>query len=220
LTDTQFFNAYKYSKYHILSEIIYNRLIRNNMPLKKDKSQIDSFYVSLGPSSPIKPDPKHLEPWNILVCSDLGFVSHRPSQVRIAEWNEFMASQGIVLSGSVSDMLADGGKPVFIEYPVKSMKDFSTESIVDNVPAFAAWSRACFALEQLLDGKTSLRDALSALEKAGLPAGETAKITAMFAPAQASRPRAAARRSSPPRWSPARCCAASRRRQASAASPR
>jgi predicted component of type VI protein secretion system len=157
------------------------------MPLKKEKSQIDSFSVSLGPSSPIKSKPIQLEPWNILVCSDLGFVSKKPQQARIAEWNEFMASSGIVLSGSVGDMLADSGKPVFIEYPVKTMKDFSAESIVDNVPAFAAWSRVCNELQQMLDGKISLQEAASAAVKSALPAQEASKITGMLAPAKSGR---------------------------------
>lgn len=156
--------------------------------MNKKKSQIDSFNVSLGPSSPIKSKPTQLEPWNILVCSDLGFVSKKPQQVRIAEWNEFMAAQGIVLSGSVSNMLSNSGKPVFIEYPVKTMKDFSAESIVANIPAFAAWSQACFALQQLLDGKTGLADVLSMIGKAGLTAEEAERIAAMLAPAQGGRP--------------------------------
>jgi hypothetical protein len=156
--------------------------------MDKKKSPIDSFNVSLGPSSPIKSKTMQLEPWNILICSDLGFVSKKPQQVRIAEWNEFMASQNIVLSGSVSNMLSNNGKPVFIEYPVKTMKDFSAESIVANVPAFAVWSRACFALQQLLDGKTSLRDALAMIGKAGLPAEEASRIAAMLAPLQGGRP--------------------------------
>ena len=158
------------------------------MPLKKEKSQIDSFNVSLGPSSPIKSKTTPFEPWNILVCSDLGFVSKKPSQARIAEWNEFMASQNIVLSGSVNNMLSNSGKPVFIEYPIKTMKDFSAESIVANVPAFAAWSRACSVLQQLLDGKTSLADALSMIGKAGLPAEEASRLAAMLAAAQGGRP--------------------------------
>lgn len=151
------------------------------------KSQIDSFNVSLGPSSPIKSNTNQLEPWNILVCSDLGFVSKKPLQTRIAEWNEFMGAQGIVLSGSVSNILSNNGKQVFIEYPVKTMRDFSVESIVANVPAFAAWSRACSALQQLLDGKTSLLDALSTVGKAGLPAEEVSRIAAMLAPLQVGR---------------------------------
>jgi predicted component of type VI protein secretion system len=146
------------------------------MPLKKEKSQIDSFNVSLGPSSPIKSKTTQLEPWNILVCSDLGFVSKKPQQVRIAEWNEFVGAQGIVLSGSVNSMLFNSGKPLFIEYPVKTMKDFSAESVLANVPAFAAWSRTCSALQQLLDGKTSREEAVSMIGKASLPAEEYSRI--------------------------------------------
>jgi hypothetical protein len=157
------------------------------MAKEKDKSQIDSFSVSLGSAPAGKPAPVQLERWNILVCSDLGFVSKKPSPVRIAEWNEFMSSQGIMLSGSVSNM-PDGGKPLFIDYPVKTMKDFSTETVMANVPALAARSQACFAMRQLLDGKTSRGDALSMIEKAGLPGKELAKIAAMLAPAQGGRP--------------------------------
>jgi len=157
------------------------------MPVNKDKSQIDSFSVSLGPAPVKKPAAIDLEPWNILVCSDLGFVSKKPVSVHIAEWNEFMASAGILLSGNAKNMLIDGEKQVFVEYPVKTMKDFSAESIAANVPVFAPWTRACLALQQMLDGKISVNDAVALIKKAGLPADESSRIISMLSPAKGGR---------------------------------
>jgi predicted component of type VI protein secretion system len=158
------------------------------MPLNNDKSQIDSFSVSLG-QAPVKKNlPAHLEPWNILVCSDLGFVSKKPVSVHIAEWNEFMVSAGVVLSGNVRNALFDDDKQFFVEYPVKTMKDFSAESVTGTVPAFAAWAKVCNTLQQLLDGKTGLRDAITLIGKAGVSPEESSKIIAMLTPVISSRP--------------------------------
>ena len=148
--------------------------------MTQKKSRIDSFDVSLGPARTQSLPQKQLEKWNILVCSDLGYVSRKPVKVGIAEWNEFMASQSIVLSGTIEQGLPDGKKPLYIEIPVKSMKDLSMESIMANTAPFASFSRTVFALEQLLDGKTNTNDAMSLIKKAGLPQAEETRIMGLF----------------------------------------
>jgi hypothetical protein len=155
-----------------------------------EKSQIDSFDVSLGApgahgsrnaqsthsaSSAKAPAAKALERWNILVCSDLGYASQEPVMVRIAEWNEFMASQNIVLSGTLPDP-----SPAYIEFPVKSMKDLTMESVMANASPFAAFSRAIFGLTQLIDGKTSRDDCLALIKKADLPQEDSARVMTCF----------------------------------------
>jgi hypothetical protein len=149
--------------------------------MAQDKSQIDSFDVSLGTAHSESTPQKQLEKWNILVCSDLGYVSQKPVQVRIPEWNEFMASQNIVLSGTIKEGLPEAKKPLYVEIPVKSMKDLSTESIAANARPFAAFSRTVFALQQLLDGKTNTTDAMAMIQKAGLPQAEEARAIKLFA---------------------------------------
>ncbi len=141
------------------------------------KSPIESFGVSLGSSLP-QPQTASGEigSWNILVCSDLGFVSREPRFVRIAEWNELMQSSGAVLSGTAPDLLTGGGKPLFVELPLESMKDFSTDAVAKRVPEIAAFSKAAFAVRRLLDGTTSLSDASAMVAKAGLPAKEARRI--------------------------------------------
>jgi Type VI secretion system, VipA, VC_A0107 or Hcp2 len=152
--------------------------------MAEEKSQIDSFDVSLGPArapSARSASQKQLEKWNILVCSDLGFVSKKPIQVHSAEWNEFVAAQNIVLSGTLEENAPHAGKPLFVEIPVKSMKDLSPESIMANAPPFAAFSRTVYALQQLLDGKANRDDAMSMIQKAGLPQAEQARAKGLLA---------------------------------------
>jgi hypothetical protein len=162
----------------------------------REKSQIDSFNVSLGatpvrsPSSspafsPAPGEPRQsLEKWNILVCSDLGYVSMKPRQVRIAEWNEFMAGQGIVLSGTIGTPSAGEKKPAYVEFPVKSMKDLSLDNIMANAAPFSAYSRTVFSLQQLVDGKTNVADASALIKKAGLPAEDETLVLGLLAPRQ------------------------------------
>jgi hypothetical protein len=158
--------------------------------MDQEKSQIDSFDVSLGtqgaPGAPgassLSQPGRSLAGWNILVCSDLGYVSHEPAMVRIAEWNDFMALQNIVLSGTIKDE-----KPVFVEFPVKSMKDLSMESIMANAAPFAAYSRAVFGLQQLIDGKTGRDDCIALIKKAGLAHDEERRVLACFGTVPAAR---------------------------------
>jgi hypothetical protein len=144
------------------------------------KSPIDSFDVSLGSTPPSPPAPGRLDRWNILVCSDLGFASQKPQQVRIAEWNEFLQSQQVVVSGTVPDTLTAGDKPLYVEYPVRSAKDFSIDSVEQNVPQLAAFSKALFAIRQLLDGKTGQADAAAMIARAELPAHEKQMVMSML----------------------------------------
>jgi hypothetical protein len=149
--------------------------------MTQEKSRIDSFDVFVG-SSPLKsPSPKQLEKWNILVCSDLGYVSLQPAPVRISEWNEFMASRNIVLSGIVENRLSDDNKPLYIEFPVKSMKDLDTDGIIGNAAPFSAYSRTVFALQQLIDRKTNTTDAVTLIKKAGLPPAEEIRVAGLLA---------------------------------------
>jgi hypothetical protein len=161
--------------------------------MTQEKSPIDSFDVSVG-SSPLKsPSPKQLEKWNILVCSDLGYVSLKPAPVRISEWNEFMASRNIVLSGIVENRLSEDNKPLYIEFPVKSMKDLDTDGIIGTAVPFSAYSRTVFALQQLVDRKTNITDAVSLIKKAGLPQAEEIRVAGILAPqpgAQGQKPKA------------------------------
>ncbi len=122
--------------------------------------------------------------WNILVCSDLGFTSKNPQQVRIAEWNEFVSCRGVVLSGTVPDILTGGDKPLYVELAVRSMKDFSSDALAQNVPLCAAFSTALSALRGLLGGKIGSADADAVIAKAGLPQSEKQRLTAMLGPAK------------------------------------
>jgi hypothetical protein len=164
------------------------------MSTENEKSQIDSFNVSLGSLSGSQPASRQLERWNILVCSDLGFVSKKPQPVRISGWNEFMESQNVVLSGAVENKASGEDKPLFFEYSVRSLTDFSVESIMANAMPLSAMHRVCYALEQFVNGKTSREDAVSMIGKAGLGTDELGRVLRLLekrssSPAAMPRPR-------------------------------
>jgi hypothetical protein len=150
------------------------------------KSPIDSFSVSLGSSPTPRPAERNTEPWNILVCSDLGFTSRQPQPLRIAEWNDFVKSAGVVLSGSAPDKLTGGTAPIYVELPLRTMKDFTQDGVAQHVPALAAISAAAFAIRRLLEGSTSVADVASLIARAGLPQADVARISKMLNPRPAS----------------------------------
>jgi len=137
--------------------------------MSQEKSRIDSFNVSMGGVSSRPPQVASLDKWNVLVCSDLGFVSKTMHGVRIADWNEFMASCGITLRGSAP--FEDHG-PLFFECPVASMKDFSVDTLTAKAPLFAPYSKTIFALKQLVEAKTSVADATALIRQSGIHAAD------------------------------------------------
>jgi hypothetical protein len=166
--------------------------------MTKKKSHIDSFDVSLGSRPAQRPAAVQLEKWNILVCSDLGFVAQKPLRVRLSEWNEFMAAQTILLSGTVENNLTKDASPLFVEYAVGSMKDFSSESIMRKLFPLSAYATTVFVLRRLLDGGTSRVDAIAAIRKARLPLQEEERVAALLEERPSGQPPAAVQRSAGP----------------------
>ena len=166
--------------------------------MNEEKSPIQSFGVSLG-SAPIPSlTAKPLEPWNVLICSDLGFKSSKPEALRISDWNEFMASKKIVLSGNVENVLEKVGTAFFVEYPLNSLKDISAENMLEKIKPVSGYYRAYCALRKLLAGTNDEAEALSVIESSNMPTAEKSIIRPMLGksqPAAAHKPRENAPRS-------------------------
>jgi hypothetical protein len=150
--------------------------------MNNDKSSIDSFNISLGASASKAPVPadRQGQPWSILLCSDFGFRSVSPLQIRIAQWNEFMASANIVISGTIDNFLSPSAPPVFVEYHVSSMKDFSIEVMKTKISPFSGYANLLDSLAGFLDGKTSREEVLLSLQKAALPPQENTRLRNML----------------------------------------
>jgi len=155
--------------------------------MNETKSSIDSFNVSMGNSSMQNSDASFKsEPWNILICSDLGFTSKKPSQVNIAEWNEFMESCNICISGAVEGITEASGKSLYIEYPVLSIKDFLASNIQEKASVFAGTGKTINALTRLVDGSITVNEAVSIVKNASLGQQEKDLVMGMLVEKHAS----------------------------------
>jgi Uncharacterized protein conserved in bacteria len=154
--------------------------------MNEEKSSIQSFDVSLGAAPVTSRATKQLEPWNVLVCSDLGFISSQSELLRISEWNEFMGSKKIVVSGAVENVLERGGKPFYIEHTVSSMKDFSLENMLEKIGALSGYARVYSALSQLIKGAGDETGALKVLESSGMPVSEQSRVRSLLRGPRAS----------------------------------
>jgi hypothetical protein len=139
--------------------------------MEKETSPIQSTSVSLHSPSPRSGSatPLQGEPWNILICGDFGFSSEKPRRVHISEWNDFMSQSAVRLFGNVTDCLSGVDKPVFVEYPVESMRDFSASAIETRAALLAPDRDAITALNDLLDGKIDSDRAGALIEQTALP---------------------------------------------------
>jgi hypothetical protein len=157
-----------------------------------DKSSIDSFNVSLGKTKsgdPARPD-KQLRPWNVLICSDLGFKSGKPRRIQIAEWNEFMATAGITISGNVEQAPLSSSSPLFVEFGVTAMKDFSAEALKLRVAGFSEFSGLLDSVAGFIEGKADQDHVISALHATTIPKAEKDRVLLMIGalkPDQATR---------------------------------
>ena len=138
--------------------------------MEKEKSPLHSVSVSLDSNvSRGHTAPSQGEPWNILVCSDLGFASVKPRRVYAAEWNEFMSQSGVKLSGAVAGLLHGTEKPHHVEYPVASTRDFSAASVEEGLGVLAPFKTALSALRDLLDRQITAEAACVLLAKTEIP---------------------------------------------------
>jgi hypothetical protein len=128
---------------------------------KKKESIIQSTGVSMGNMVPASEKVAPALPWIILVCSDLGYTSAQPDRVTAADWNEFMLSRRIALHGNFE--LEMGGQPLFAEYQISSIKDFSIDQVNTRLSQSRDLSVLHDILEKVLDGSKDRDQALVSL---------------------------------------------------------
>jgi hypothetical protein len=138
--------------------------------MDNEKSPIHSMNVSLGtpqtvPASAVSSN----QPWVILVCSDLGFTSHRPQKISSATLNELLTSTEIIISGTVEKGLPDEIAPFHIEYPIDSLKDFSPSSIAEKLPYLQDLKKAAEVLNAISAKKIAPSDGLKKIAAMTLP---------------------------------------------------
>jgi predicted component of type VI protein secretion system len=151
--------------------------------MEKEKSPIESVSITLG-SQTDNPDKKtiNIPPFNILLFAELGYVSKEPEIVSAPEWNEFISSKNVVISGTVNNFLYETNNPIFFEHKIKAISDFSKQSIKANSTPLSNFSKVYFILNQLLDGKTSVNDVISYLNNISLPENEIKFLLSLLTP--------------------------------------
>ncbi|MBN1307492.1 MAG: type VI secretion system contractile sheath small subunit [Chitinispirillaceae bacterium] len=118
--------------------------------MNKDESPIHSMNVRLGTSAVASSASSlpQLQPWVILVCSDLGFISGKPCSITAATLNEVMSANEVTISGTVEAGLPADIAPFYIEHRIGDLKDLSPAALPDRLPA----------LQQLKNVSTLLDD--------------------------------------------------------------
>ncbi len=103
--------------------------------MNKDESPIHSMKVSLGtPQAAPSASSQQQQPWVVLICSDLGFVSKGPQRVSAATLNEFLTATEVTINGTVEVGLPADIAPFYIEYCIQDVKDLSPSSLPDKLP--------------------------------------------------------------------------------------
>jgi len=129
----------------------------------KEKSQIVSSNISMSSSesSSFSGFQKKTIPWNILICSDLGFTSELPEVINASILNEFIESKNINFTGNVKDVSEN--RDVFLEYSITSIKDFSSEKITHKVVYTSELQYLCNILQEVLDGTVEKEKAINTI---------------------------------------------------------
>ncbi|MBN1576320.1 MAG: hypothetical protein JW913_07210 [Chitinispirillaceae bacterium] len=119
--------------------------------MNKDESPIQSMNASLGTPASVSSasSPPQLQPWAILVCSDLGFVSDRPCRVTAATLNEFISTNKVTISGTVESGLPADIAPFYIEHRINDLKDLSPGSLPDRLPYLQRLKNASTLLDDI-----------------------------------------------------------------------
>jgi len=129
------------------------------------------------------------DPWNILVCTDLGFCTESPVKLTAAGFPEFMLGHPAEINGPIEC----DGISFYLEYRAASLEDYSSKAIQRRVPQISALVAAAAAVDAFSAGTIS-RDALiAALSAAQTPGALIKRLSVSQAQApKASKPRAAA----------------------------
>jgi hypothetical protein len=137
--------------------------------LSEDKSIISSADVSLGTQAAGKSNPRSFaDPWNVLICSDLGFASREPEAVTAAQLLEFVQSHPVIVRGTVPFSSNGSDAPFFVEFRVSTLDGFSEKQVAANIPQIAFLSKALDALKDYRAGSVSKDALILALRAAGV----------------------------------------------------
>jgi hypothetical protein len=139
--------------------------------MNKDESPIHSTNVSLGaPGNTAGAQTRStLQPWDILICSDLGFVAARPEPVTAATLNELIVSKNVTISGTVSEKLPPEIQPFHIEYTISDIKDLTPMSIAERLPYLQNLRVASLLLDDIARNRVPAADGFRRLSSMQLP---------------------------------------------------
>jgi hypothetical protein len=135
------------------------------------ESPIYSMNVSFGtPQSSKNGRPEEpLQPWIVLVCSDLGFLSQMPQRISAATLSEFFENNSIIISGTVQTGLPSDIAPFYVEYPAGDIKDFTASAIGEKLPLLKKLKNASALLDALAGNRIHPSEGLRRIAAMELP---------------------------------------------------
>jgi hypothetical protein len=112
---------------------------------------------------------KTLQPWVMLICSDLGFISKTPQKISAATLNDLFKNNSVLISGTVASGLPEDIAPFYIEYPVGDIKDFSPSVFSEKLPLLKKLKNAAAILDAIFQKKIPASDGLRQITLMDLP---------------------------------------------------
>jgi len=138
--------------------------------MNENESPIHSMNVSLGAPRSMPGESKQaLQPWVVLICADLGYVSRAPELLSAATLNDLFATHDVVIAGTVENGLPDDIAPFHIEYRPRDIGDFSVAALSAKLPLLNRLKNASSILEAITAKKIDPTAGLQQIMAMDLP---------------------------------------------------
>jgi hypothetical protein len=117
--------------------------------MNDDSSPIQSWNINMGKEHSSESTARSKqESWNVLICSDFGFVSDVPERIWAGAFKEFLETKHCTISGVVDDGLPSDIPAFYAELDIRAIDDFRKESLVESIEPFQPYFEMISVLEQ------------------------------------------------------------------------
>lgn len=108
-------------------------------------------------------------PWTILICADLGFVSEAPEEITTENWDVFLKTHRIRIQERIDSFLPQNANPFTTDYEISSLNDFSSERCCKKLPVLGPIIRTKETLIRYMEGLQDLSTTVQTISRNNLP---------------------------------------------------